>query len=121
VEATSTAERGAAGARVCPHFHAAVELIGRRWTGAILWALSERPRYFRELSLAIPGLSDRLLTQRLRELEAEGLVERSVHAGHPARVSYELTDKGRALGPVIRELRAWARNWNGNGRRPPSH
>jgi DNA-binding HxlR family transcriptional regulator len=116
VEVISTAERGAAGARVCPHFHAAVELIGKRWAGAILWALSERPHYFTELSFAVPGLSDRLLSQRLRELEAEGLVERSVHRGPPARVSYALTDKGRALEPAIRELRAWARQWSGNGR-----
>jgi DNA-binding HxlR family transcriptional regulator len=139
VEATSSAERGASGGpgvkpgrgatdgvpvdpsgegaaavRVCPHFHAAVELIGRRWTGAILWALSERPHYFAELSLAIPGLSDRLLSHRLRELESEGLVQRSVHSGSPARVSYSLTDKGSALGPAIRELRSWARRWNGN-------
>ncbi len=100
--------------RVCPHFHTAVELIGKRWTGAILWALTERPHYFAELSLAIPGLSDRLLSRRLRELEAEGLVERSVHDGSPARVSYALTDKGRALEPAIRELRSWAKSWNGS-------
>jgi DNA-binding HxlR family transcriptional regulator len=98
--------------RVCPDYHAAVELIGKRWTGAILWALTERPHYFAELSFAIPGLSDRLLSSRLRELEAEGLVERSVHAGTPARVSYSLTEKGRALEPAIRQLRAWAKQWN---------
>ena len=102
---------------MCPHFHAAVELIGKRWSGAILWALIERPRYFAELSLAIPGLSDRLLSRRLRELEAEGLVERSVQEGSPARVSYSLTDKGRALEPAIRELRSWAKHWNGDGKR----
>ena len=104
--------------RVCPHFHAAVELIGKRWTGAILCALTERPHYFAELSFAIPGLSDRLLSRRLRELEVEGLVERSVHDGSPARVSYSLTDKGRALEPAIRELRSWARRWNGNAASP---
>jgi DNA-binding HxlR family transcriptional regulator len=101
-------------ARVCPDYHAAVEMIGKRWSGAILWALTERPHYFAELSLAIPGLSDRLLSRRLRELEAEGLVERSVHVGSPARVSYSLTAKGRALEPAIRELRAWAKRWNGS-------
>lgn len=101
--------------RVCPHFHTAIELIGKRWAGAILWALTERPHYFAELSLAIPGLSDRLLSRRLRELEAEGVVERSVHEGTPARVSYALTEKGRALEPAIRELRSWAKRWNGNG------
>jgi DNA-binding HxlR family transcriptional regulator len=89
-------------------------MIGRRWTGAILWALTERPHYFGELSLAIPGLSDRLLSRRLRELESEGLVERSVHEGGPARVSYSLTEKGRALEPAIRELRVWAKRWNGS-------
>jgi DNA-binding HxlR family transcriptional regulator len=114
VEARSSAEPAV---RVCPHFHTAVELIGKRWTGAILWALTERPHYFAELSLAIPGLSDRLLSRRLRELEAEGLVERSVHDGSPARVSYALTDKGRALEPAIRELRSWAKAWNGSGAR----
>lgn len=98
---------------VCPYFHAAVELIGKRWTGAILWALSERPHYYAELSLAIPGLSDRLLSRRLRELEREGLVERSVHPGSPARVSYSLTKKGSALGPAIHALRKWGRRWNG--------
>jgi DNA-binding HxlR family transcriptional regulator len=97
---------------VCPHFHAAVELIGRRWAGAILSALSERPLRFAELTQAVPGVSDRLLSQRLRELEAEGMVERSVHPGAPVRVVYTLTDKGAALRPAMRELGAWARRWN---------
>ncbi|MFL5871088.1 MAG: winged helix-turn-helix transcriptional regulator [Solirubrobacterales bacterium] len=98
-------------ARVCPDFHAAVELVGRRWSGAILYALSERRHYFAEIAAAVPGLSDRLLSQRLRELEAEGLVSRSVESGTPARVSYALTEKGRSLAPALRELRDWARAW----------
>jgi DNA-binding HxlR family transcriptional regulator len=101
-------------AYVCPDFHAAVELIGRRWAGAIVWALAERPHYFADLCQAVPGLSDRLLSRRLRELEAEGLVERSVHPGTPARVSYALTEKGRELEPPLRELGAWAKRWNGS-------
>jgi DNA-binding HxlR family transcriptional regulator len=88
-------------------------MIGKRWAGAILWALSERPHYFGELSEAVPGLSDRLLSCRLRELETEDIVKRSVHAGNPPRVSYALTEKGKALRPAIEELRAWARRWNG--------
>jgi len=100
-------------ARVSPEFHHAVELIGRRWSGAIIWALGERDHYFGELCQAIPGLSDRLLSRRLRELEAEGLVSRSVHAGTPPRVSYALTDKGEALRPALDELGAWAKRWNG--------
>jgi len=98
-------------AHVCPDFHAAIELIGRRWAGAILWALAERPHYFAELTSSVPGLSDRLLSRRLRELEAAGLVERSVHGGAPARVSYALTEKGRALEPALGELKDWARAW----------
>jgi DNA-binding HxlR family transcriptional regulator len=98
-------------AYVCPDFHAAIELIGRRWAGAILWALAERPHYFAELTSSVPGLSDRLLSRRLRELEAAGLVERSVHDGTPARVSYALTEKGRTLGPALSELKDWARRW----------
>ena len=121
VEAQPRGHQGAGGAaaygsgrpaKVCPDFHVAVELVGRRWSGAILYALAERPHYFADLASAVPGLSDRLLSQRLRELEAEGLVERSVHPGPPARVSYALTEKGRELSPALRELRSWARRWN---------
>jgi DNA-binding HxlR family transcriptional regulator len=79
-----------------------------------VWALSERDHYYAELTQVVPGLSDRLLSRRLRELEAEGLVERSVHAGTPPRVSYALTEKGQGLRPAIRELRAWAQEWNGS-------
>src|SRR5690349_11358542 len=96
---------------VCPHFHAAIELIGKRWTGAIVCALTERPMRFGELGKAVPGLSDRLLSQRLRELEEEGLVQREVEAGSPVRVTYSLTDMGRELDPAINELRIWARRW----------
>lgn len=96
---------------VCPDFHEAIELIGRRWTGAIVCALTERPMRFGELGKAVPGLSDRLLSQRLRELEEEGLVEREVEAGTPVRVTYSLTETGEALGPAIRELKMWAKRW----------
>ncbi len=102
-------------AAVCPHFHAAIELIGKRWTGAIVCALTERPMRFGELGKVVPGLSDRLLSQRLRELEEEGLVEREVEAGTPVRVTYSLTEVGRALGPAIDELRVWAQRWKQTG------
>ena len=92
-------------------FHAAIELIGRRWAGAILWTLATGPHYFTQLSGAVPGLSDRLLSRRLRELEAAGLVERSVQGGTPPRVSYALTEKGRSLEPALGELCDWARDW----------
>jgi DNA-binding HxlR family transcriptional regulator len=97
---------------VCPLFHAAIELIGKRWTGAIISALTEGPLRFGELARAVPGLSDRLLSQRLRELEDEGLVEREVEAGTPVRVTYSLTEKGAELRPAISELKQWAKRWN---------
>lgn len=97
---------------VCPHFHAAIELIGKRWTGAIVSALTEGPLRFAELARAVPGLSDRLLSQRLRELEEEGLVERDVQAGTPVRVTYSLTEKGAELRPAMQELKAWATRWH---------
>ncbi len=108
---TSTQVPAAAPGAVCPHFHEAIELIGKRWTGAIVCALTERPMRFGELRKAIPRLSDRLLSQRLRELEDEGLVEREVEAGTPVRVTYSLTPIGARLGPAIGELRSWAKQW----------
>lgn len=110
----ATGEGGVAGSgdrHVSPDFHVAIELIGRRWAGAILRALADDRHYFAELTTSVPGLSDRLLSRRLRELERAGLVERSVHAGPPARVSYALTEKGRSLEPILVELEDWARSW----------
>jgi len=85
----------------CPRYHHAVEMIGRRWTGAILRVLIGGPRRFNELLDAVPGLSDRLLTERLKELGQEGLVERRVLPGPPVHVEYELTLQGHELEPVI--------------------
>ena len=112
---TSIQVPGGPPSSVCPHFHAAIELIGKRWTGAIVCALTERPMRFGELRQAVPGLSDRLLSQRLRELEEEGLVEREVEAATPVRVTYSLTEVGAELTPAIRELRAWAKRWKQTG------
>ena len=112
-ETTAHTATGAtrSGPWVCPHFHAAIELIGKRWSGAILSALTAGPCRFGEISHAVPGMSDRLLSQRLRELEAEGLVARTVEAGAPVRVNYSLTAKGADLGPVLVDLRDWGRRW----------
>ncbi|MGK2954294.1 MAG: winged helix-turn-helix transcriptional regulator [Solirubrobacterales bacterium] len=96
---------------VCPHFHAAIELIGKRWSGAIIWSLSDGSLRFAELKRAVPGLSDRLLSQRLRELEAAGLMDRTVEGGQPVKVTYELTEKGLTLRPAIQALRQWACYW----------
>jgi DNA-binding HxlR family transcriptional regulator len=96
---------------VCPYFHEAVELLGKRWTGAIVHVLLARPMRFSELTHAIPQISDRLLSMRLKELEACRIVARQVYEEAPVRVEYELTPKGRALEPTVKALRAWACDW----------
>jgi len=96
---------------VCPHFHAAIELIGKRWSGAIIWALDDGPLRFAELKRSIPGLSDRLLSQRLRELEEAGLMAREVEDGPQVKVTYSLTEMGEGLRPAVRALRKWACEW----------
>jgi len=95
----------------CPFYHHAVELIGRRWTGAILRVLLSGPYRFSDITASIPHLSDRMLSERLRELETEGIVARTVIPEIPVRVEYHLTLKGRALGDVIAAITAWSREW----------
>lgn len=97
----------------CPLYHEAVELIGRRWTGAIVEVLlqQDRPLRYKELSGAVPQLSDRLLSERLKELEQRGVVARHVEPGPPVQVTYELTGMGRSLEPAVLAIKAWARRW----------
>ncbi|MGK5628464.1 winged helix-turn-helix transcriptional regulator [Streptomyces sp. URMC 123] len=86
-------------------------LLGKRWTGLILAVLMGRPAYFAEVRRAIPGISERMLSDRLAELAALGLVLREVDEGPPLRVSYRLTEAGRALEPALRELGGWAERY----------
>jgi DNA-binding HxlR family transcriptional regulator len=92
----------------CGLYHRAIELVGKRWTGAILLVLMDGPLHFSGIRQLVPELSDRLLSERLKELEAEGIVERRVLDGSPVRVEYSLTAKGQALEPALRELKQWA-------------
>jgi DNA-binding HxlR family transcriptional regulator len=110
---TSREEVGVSPSReaCCTHYHRAVEMIGKRWTGAIVAVLMEGPLRFSQIRECVPDLSDRLLSERLKELEAEGLVERHVFDEVPVKVQYDLTDKGRALQPVVQALRTWGRTW----------
>jgi len=96
---------------LCPRFHKAVELIGRRWTGAVLQVLMEGPRRYSDLRDAVPDISDRMLSERLKQLECEGIVTRSVSADTPVRVAYGLTEKGRALQEPLTAISAWASSW----------
>jgi DNA-binding HxlR family transcriptional regulator len=95
----------------CPEFQAAVELIGRRWTGAVVRMLVTGPRRYAELAAGIPDISDRMLSERLRELEAEGILTRTVVPDTPVRVEYGLTPKGHALETAIRAIGEWAGKW----------
>ena len=95
----------------CPHFHHAIELIGARWSGAIIRALLSGVTRFSDLTAAIPGLSDRMLSERLKELEAEGVVERCVTPSTPVRVDYRLTEKGRDLAGVVESISVWSDVW----------
>lgn len=95
----------------CPTYHRAIELIGRRWTGVILRAMLSGAVRFTDIAATVPGLSDRLLSERLKELEAEGIVTRTVVPTTPVRVDYALTAKGQALNEVIVAVSAWAESW----------
>jgi DNA-binding HxlR family transcriptional regulator len=97
----------------CPHFHHAVELIGRRWTGVVLRTMLHGATRFSEIAAVVPNLSDKMLAERLKELESEGMITRTVVPETPVRVEYRLTDKGRALEGVVRALGAWADRWVG--------
>jgi DNA-binding HxlR family transcriptional regulator len=97
---------------LCPQFHRASELIGRRWTGAIIFVLLTSRYRFAALRDAIPDITDRMLSDRLQELEQEGVVERTVIPDTPVRVEYALTKKGRALAPVMEAIGQWAHKWS---------
>ncbi|MFD3522722.1 winged helix-turn-helix transcriptional regulator [Streptomyces sp. NPDC058653] len=84
------------------------ELFGKRWTGLIVSVLMQRPVHFAELRRAIPGISERMLSDRLTELAGAGLLVREVDEGPPLRVAYRLTDAGTAMEPALQELGRWA-------------
>ncbi|SFJ76587.1 winged helix-turn-helix transcriptional regulator [Thermoflavimicrobium dichotomicum] len=97
--------------QLCPKFEAAFELIGKRWTGLIIRVLLSGSKRFKEIKDIIPEMSDRMLTERLKELEAAGILSRNVYPEMPVRIEYELTDKGRALEPIMNEMQKWAETW----------
>lgn len=112
---------GAPATSCCPLYHEAVELIGRRWTGAILRVLMDGPLRFSQIGQAVPELSDRLLSERMKELESRGIVERTVITGPPLRVEYALSPMGKELEPALSELQRWAGRWLGAPRAPSAH
>ncbi|MFE7317743.1 winged helix-turn-helix transcriptional regulator [Streptomyces sp. NPDC057555] len=95
------------------------ELFGKRWTGLIVATLMPGPVHFADLRRAIPGISERMLSDRLVELAGAGLVVREVDAGPPLRVAYRLTEAGRAMEPALKELGRWAETYLADGGRCP--
>jgi DNA-binding HxlR family transcriptional regulator len=106
-----TAAAAAHPPELCARFHRASELIGRRWTGAIIFVLLKSRCRFATLRDAIPEITDRMLSDRLQELDAEGIVERTVIPETPVRVEYSLTRKGRALAAAMDAIADWAHKW----------
>lgn len=98
-------------AALCPRYHRAVEIIGRRWSGSILRVMLSGATRFTDIKHAVSDLSDRMLSERLKELEAEGLVVREVTSSTPVRIDYRLTPMGEALGPALDAIGAWATRW----------
>lgn len=95
---------------LCPRFEKAMELVSKRWVGLILSELLKGTRRFSEMEASLP-VSGRLLSDRLKLLEKEDIVARSVYSEYPVRIEYSLTDKGKSLKPVIEELQSWAEDW----------
>jgi len=98
--------------QLCASVEGAFNLLARKWAGLVIRELSAGPRHFSDLERGIPSVSARVLAERVKELEAAGLLTRTVHTESPVRVTYCLTEKGRALIPVMAGIEAWARTWN---------
>jgi DNA-binding HxlR family transcriptional regulator len=95
----------------CRRFQSSVELVGKRWSSGILLALAQGATRFSEILATVTGLSDRLLSQRLKELEGSGLVEREVIASTPVQVRYHLTERGDDLLQSLQPLVSWGQRW----------
>lgn len=96
---------------MCPKFENAFELLGKRWTGLIIRTLMSGQKRFSDIADVIPNMSARMLTERLKELESEGIVVRNVYPEIPVRIEYELTEKGQELRSVMDEIQKWAEKW----------
>ncbi|MEF2247080.1 MULTISPECIES: winged helix-turn-helix transcriptional regulator [unclassified Paenibacillus] len=96
---------------MCPKYEAAADILGKKWTGKIIRVLLGGPKRFKDMKEQIPEMSDKMLTDRMKELECQGIVNRHVYPEMPVRIEYELTPKGEALQPVIESIQAWGEHW----------
>jgi DNA-binding HxlR family transcriptional regulator len=96
---------------MCPRFEKAAELLCKRWVALIVYILTGGPRRFSEIEDSLTNLSGKMLSERLKELELEGIIKRDVFPETPVRIEYSLTNKGKALGPVFNEIGKWSTDW----------
>ena len=96
---------------MCPKYESAAELLGKKWTGLIIRVLLGGPKRFKEMKEQIPEMSDKMLTDRMKELELMEIVKRTVYPEMPVRIEYELTEKGKGLEPVIQSIQGWGEHW----------
>ncbi|GAB6929821.1 helix-turn-helix domain-containing protein [Paenibacillus sp. JCM 10914] len=96
---------------MCPRFESAFSFLGKRWNGLIIQTLMSGPKRFKDISNLIPSMSDKMLSERMKDLECEGILSRHVYPETPVRIEYELTEKGKALQPVMEQVSAWAEHW----------
>ena len=97
---------------MCPKFENAFELLGKRWTGLIIRTLMSGQKRFSDIADAIPNMSARMLTERFKQLEKEGIITRKVYPEIPVRIEYELSEKGKELEATMDEIQKWAEKWN---------
>lgn len=97
--------------KMCPKYEQAIDILGKKWTGLIIRVLMGGPRRFKDLKEQIPEMSDRILAERMKELEASDLVERKVYPETPVRIEYQLTQKGKDLEEVIQSIQSWGESW----------
>ncbi|GAE36887.1 winged helix-turn-helix transcriptional regulator [Halalkalibacter akibai] len=97
--------------QMCPKYELAIELLGKKWTGLIIRVLLDGPKRFKDIKAQIPEMSDRILTERMKELEQQDIIVRNVFPEKPVRIEYELTEKGLALQPVIISIQNWGEKW----------
>ncbi|MGZ9586108.1 winged helix-turn-helix transcriptional regulator [Paenibacillus marinisediminis] len=96
---------------LCPRFEAAFCILGKRWNGLLIMGLLSGPKRFKDISSLIPSMSDKMLSERMKDLECAGIVQRNVYPETPVRIEYALTEKGLALMPVMQSISTWAETW----------
>lgn len=96
---------------MCPKYEGAINILGKRWTGLILHVLLRGPVRFKEIREIVPQMSDKMLSERLKELEEEGIIDRKVYPEIPVRIEYELTEKGKDLRSVVESIEGWSHKW----------